>query len=341
MKNIFVKKDIDKTEWEEFLKKHHPEVNFLHSWYWGEFQEKLGKKVVKIGFYKKEILAGVVLGIVEEARRGRYLTVPGGPIIDWDDQELVTVVFDEIKKIGIIEKCVFVRVRPQLLEDEGEKLFGIYGFRKAPMHLHAELSNILDITKSEDEILSNMRKTTRYEIKKAMKIGVKVELSKDVSLIKKFYDLQIETAERQKFVPFSYSFFKKQFEVFFNNNMGLLYTATLGNEVLAQAFVIFYGREADYHYGVSTQAGRKYPGAYLLQWEAIREAKRRGLRRYNFWGVAPEGALSHRFYGVSVFKRGFGGEDVAFLHARDLVIDKWKYGLDYIIELLRKKNRGL
>ena len=53
-------------------------------------------------------------------------------------------------------------------------------------------------------------------------------------------------------------------------------------------------------------------------------------------GVAPEGDRSHRFYGVSVFKRGFGGQDVAYLHARDLVLDWSKYVVNWTVELIRK-----
>ena len=81
-----------------------------------------------------------------------------------------------------------------------------------------------------------------------------------------------------------------------------MFTAWYEEIKLAQAFVIFYGREADYHYGVSTEEARKYPGAYLIQWEAIREAKRGEWKDTIFWGVAPEGAKDHRFSGVSLFK---------------------------------------
>lgn len=339
MNKIVVKQIDKKDEWEEFLKKH-LEANFLQSWYWGEFHERLGKIVVRSGFYKDKKLSGVMLSIVEDAKRGRYLTVPAGPVIDWSDEEMVKKCFDEMRRTGKEKGCVFVRIRPQLIKNEfSVNIFNKYGCKSSPMHLHAELSNILDITKSEEELMKNMRKTTRYEIRKAEKLGIRIEKGTGEELIKPFYDLQMDTAKRQKFVPFSFDFFKEQFEVFFENNKGLLYTAKLGDQVLAQAFIIFYGTEADYHYGASTEEGRRYPGAYLLQWEAIKEAKRRGLTRYNFWGVAPEEDKDHRFYGVSVFKRGFGGEDVEYLHARDIVIDRKKYLFNYTVEMVRKKVR--
>ena len=104
-------------------------------------------------------------------------------------------------------KCVFVRVRPQTLEtSENSRLFSDLGFRNAPMHLHAELTNWLDITKTEEELLAGMRKATRYEIKQAQKLGIKITSSQDSADMDEFYDLQMETARRHKFVPLAVSF---------------------------------------------------------------------------------------------------------------------------------------
>ncbi|MDO8639344.1 MAG: peptidoglycan bridge formation glycyltransferase FemA/FemB family protein, partial [bacterium] len=194
---------------------------------------------------------------------------------------------------------------------------------------------------SEEELLVQMRKTTRYEIKKALKENIKIIKETNPSDIKKFYDLQIETSKRQKFVPFSYKFLYEQFKVFSENGNALLYKAEFEKKLLAQAFVIFYGKEAVYHYGASTDEGRRHPGAYLIQWEAIKEAKKRGITRYNFWGVAPLDKTDHRFAGLSLFKRGFGGEDFEYLNAQDLIINKPKYFINYIIESLRNRLRGL
>ncbi len=325
-----------KNDWEKFIIKH-SDANFLQSWYWGEFHESLGKKIFRYGFYQENELIGVMLSIVEDAKRGRYLTVPGGPIIDWADKELAKVSFEIMRKIARENSCDFVRVRPQLLKNTFSiKLFKNNNFRPAPMYLHAELTSQLDITKSEEELLSAMRKNTRYEIRKAEKLGIEILRSESKEKIKDFYNLQIETAKRQRFVPFSYHFFKKQFEIFFAADSAILYTAKLGNKILSEAFVIFYGSEAVYHYGASTKDGRRYPGAYLIQWEAIKEAKKRGMIRYNFWGISPNEEKNHRFSGISLFKRGFGGIDVQYLPAHDLVIDPFKYSINYVIEKLRR-----
>lgn len=331
----------NKDTWEDFLKSH-PEANFLQASYWGDFHESLGNKVFRTGIYKDKELVGVMLSIIEDAKRGRYLTVPAGPIINWQDKDLVKAFVDEITRIARGNGCIFIRVRPQLVADEfSQNLFKSLGFKASPMHLHAELTNQLDVSKSEEELLAQMRKTTRYEIRKGTSEGIQVTSSTDTGAIKKFYDLQLETAKRQKFVPFSFNFLNKQFEIFSQANLAFLYEARFEEKLLANAFIIFYNDEAVYHYGASTEEGRNHPGAYLIQWEAIKEAKKRGMGRYNFWGVAPVDNPNHRFYKISIFKRGFGGVDVNYLHAQDLVINKSRYAINLLIENTRKKLRGL
>lgn len=332
---VTTKEITDKNIWEKFVLIYR-EANFLQSWNWGQFHQNLQKKIYRIGYYDREKLVGVMLGIIEKAKRAKYLTVPGGPLL----HNRFDVFKKIIMEIARAENCSFARIRPQLLENEkNNQLFADLGFKMAPMHLHAEVTRQLDLTKSQDTLLSEMRKTTRHEIKKAIKLGIKIIISKNLKDIDQFYILQSQTAKRQGFVEFDKKFLTEQFAVFVKDNQVALFTAFLGKKKLAQAFIIFYGEEADYHYGASTPDGRKYPGAYLIQWEAIKEAKRRGMKRYNLWGVSPEGETSHRFYGVSVFKRGFGGEDVAYLHARDLIINPVTYKINWLIETIRRKSR--
>lgn len=348
-------KNINQTQWEGLLKTH-PEANFLQSWFWGEFYQNLGKKIHRDGFFINNNLAGVMLSIVETAKRGKYLTVPGGPIISWQDQALVKLAFARIKKVALENDCVFARVRPQLEDNEFSRaLFKAHGFTPSPMHLHAETTSQLDITLPEKNLLANMRKTTRYEIKKALSENIKIQTTDNPEAIGPFYQLQLQTAQRQGFVPFSFEYLYQQFKVFASNKKALLFSAysyaasgaasyaasgaDSGRKLLAQAFIIFYNQEAVYHYGASTDQGRKYPGAYAIQWEAILEAKKRGIKRYNFWGVSKENDTTHRFHGVSVFKRGFAGKDINYLHAQDLIISRPRYLINFIVETLRKKIR--
>lgn len=329
----------DKSVWEKSMASFE-EGNFLHSFNWGQFHQNLGKQVERVGFYKESRVVGLMLSVVEKAKRATYLTIPGGPLLNWQDRAVVAAFKKVALEIAQKNNCSFIRVRPQLKADEKTNLiFFKLGFKNAPIHLHAELTSQIDLGKEETKILAQMRKSTRGEIRKATTLGIKITASKDPTQILAFYRLQQETAKRQGFVGFSQKFLEEQFKVFASDNQALLYTATFKKILLAQAMIIFYGHEADYHYGASSLEGREFPGAHLIQWEAIKEAKIRGMRCYNLWGVAPEGLLHHRFYGVSVFKRGFGGDDVEYVHAQDLIINPTLYSINWLIEQVRKKIR--
>lgn len=335
-------KHIDnRDQWEDFMSTH-PEANFLHSWQWGEFHESRGRIVFRRGVFDDNKLIGVYVGQIEPARRGRYLQIVGGPIINWDAADAVAALFNDIRQQAAKQTCVYVRIRPQLEESpDSYERFKQLGLRKAPMHLSVELAGILDLEKSEDVILKGMRQRLRRALRKAEKNDITIETTTDPDAISEFYRIQLETAGRQQFVAFSEDFLKKQFEAFAHTGNATLYTARHEGEILAQNFMIFYGNEASYHYGVSTELGTKLSGAPLLHMQAIRDARERGIKRYNFWGIVDENDTKHRFYGVSVFKRGFGVEELRYLPAHDLVINPLAYLVTYVIETIRRKIRHL
>ena len=330
----------NKDQWEGFVFSQSPNI-FLQSWNWGEFHASLGNKIFRLGLFDQEAVRGVALLIKEEAKRGTYLACPGGPLlVDWNKNDLEKLV-EEIKKIGQKEKAVFLRVRPSILDNqENRQLFETLGFRSAPMHMHAETTWQLNLMPIEEELLANMRKNTRYYVRRAMKEGVKVFTSQKVEDIKILYDLQMEAVRRHKFVPFSKEFLKKQFQTFSQDNQTLLFLAEYKQKILSAAMIIFYGDMAVYHYSGSASQYAKVPASYLLQWEVIKEAKKRGCKIYNFWGIAPTDDPKHRFAGVTIFKKGFGGKRVDYLHARDLSLSQL-YPLTYFFESMRRKLRKL
>ena len=327
-------------QWDEFVTSH-ADANFLQSWAWGDFHLARHKKVIRrIALGKKGEVIGAYVGQVETAKRGTYMAIAGGPILDWDNQELREAIFADIKEQAKHDNCSFVRIRPQITDTpENNQLFADLGLKPAPMYLSVEYAGILDLNKSEEEILAGASQGLRRKIRKAQKNDIIVSTSTNPKDIHEFYEIQLQTAARHKFVEFSEDFLRKQFEAFANYDEVKIYTAKLGDEILAQNFMIFYGNEASYHYGVSTELGTKYSGAPLLHLAAMKDARERGIKRYNFWGITAEDDTTHRFYGVSQFKRSFGVEELKYLHAHDLIIKPAQYKLDYLFEKTRAKIR--
>lgn len=340
MSNFSVKAVGVKETWESFLATR-SEANFLQSWNWGVFHEKLGKKIFRLGFFEGPQQVAAAQCVKEKAKRGTYITVAGGPLLDWHNQALLEFVFSEIKKVAKQEGAIFIRIRPQELEtSELKTKVQKLGFREAPMHLTADLTLQLDLTHSTEELLAEMRKNTRYEVRRAEKENIVVKTSSNPADIQKFYEHQLVLAHKHSFVPFSYDFLYQQFATFVADGQAMLFHAYKGEELLASAFILFYHQEAVYHYGISTPANDHLPGSYACQWAAIQWAKGQGGLHYNFWGIAPQDKPEHRFAGVSTFKRGFGGQEVQYLPAQDLAVG-WQYHVINQFELARKKMRRL
>ena len=330
---------VDQSEWDGFVSARE-EANFLQSWDFYEFHKARGKKVMRRLVLEGDKIVGAYAGVVETAKRGTYMAMAGGPIIDWNKKTLVKAVFEDIKKWALAERCVFVRVRPQLPEsEESLALMKEMGLKRAPMYLSVEYAGMLDLRKSEEEILAGASQGFRRKLRKAAKAGITVETSSDPTIVKTFYELEVRHAKRQGFVAFSESFLTRQFEAFAKDNEVLMYTAKKDGEILAMNFMIFYGPEASYHYGVSSELGTRYSAAPLLHLEAMREARKRGMIRYNLWGIVGLEEKSHRFYGVSEFKRSFGCEELKYTPAHDMILDNRRYQLDRLVETVRKKIR--
>lgn len=326
----------DRDKWDNFVTSH-KEANFLQSWDFYEFHLARGKKIVRRLIYEQKKIIGAYAGVVETAKRGTYMAIAGGPIMDWGNSRLVRDVFSDIRREATRHKCVFVRVRPQLkLSDKSLELMRGLGLERAPMYLSVEFAGVLDLHKSEEEILAGASQGFRRKLRKAAKNEIEITAETSDEAIAEFCRLEKLHAERQKYVAFSSSFLKKQYEAFRKNNEVIIYTARKDGETLAQNFMIFYGPEASYHYGVSSELGTKYSAAPLLHIEAMKEARKRGCIRYNLWGIVEPDEKSHRFYGVSEFKRSFGCEELRYTPAHDMILKPLKYQLTKTVETARR-----
>ena len=325
--------------WPAVVKKF-PEANFLQSPNYGRMHELIGDKVIT-ETYGKDGAEGYALMIIKDAKRGRYLEIPCGPLIDWQNQHLVSEVLQRVRQVARAERCVFVRMRPQLLANpQNAAILEKNGLKKAPMHLAAEHTVIIDLTKTEDEILANMRRQTRYDIKRAAKLGIVVEKSNSEAIFRDFHAVQVETAKRQNFFPPDLKTLLAEREAFLDN-AEIYVSKTKEGEPIAYGLIIRDGLEGDYYEAASTLLNHKLPGAYALLWQAIKDLKAAGYQRFNLWGIAPAGQPNHRYAKVTTFKTGFGGEIVEYVHAHDLIISPLKYLKNWAVETARKKKRHL
>jgi len=330
----------EKELWENFLLD--KPKTFLHSWNWGEFNRLMGAKIFRLGVYQNKRLSGLCLAVKIKAKRGTFLQVAHGPIIEPPFKKTLKALTNYLKEVAKAEGCSFLRFSP-LLENvrKNRNLFRSLGFIPAPIHIHAETTWNLDINKPEEELLRGMRKTTRYLVRKGLEMkNLEVVKNADPQEGEIFWELQKDVLKKHKFVPFPKIYLKNEIKAFAPDDQILIFKAIYQKKPQAMVIIVFYQETAYYHHGATSTKFPKIPSSYLLLWEAIKEAKKRGCRKFNFWGIAPTDNPKHPWRGITLFKTGFGGYRQDFLHAQDLPL-KPLYWLTYFFEILRRVKRGL
>lgn len=336
-----VKKVTDLDEWEQFVQSQ-TYSPFVQSYKYGKFYELLGETYWVLGIYKDGQLKGGSLIVTTHAKRGNFFYLPYGPMLDYTDSEMVRVFFASLKKGAKRKRMDFIRISPFLSDtEEGRATIEALGYRPAPMHVLAENSWLLDLSKNEEELLSEMKKNHRNLIRRCEREGVIVTQTTDPSALETLHLMLDETEKRHQFTRFSRKYINTEFDQFAPDHEALIFQSTLPTgEIDAAAIIVFYGNMAVYRHSGSLTIDKRLPGSYIIQWRAIQEAKKRGMRWYNFWGVEPPHAgKEHPFAGIGHFKRGFGGFQEDLLHCHDLPITK-KYWLNWLVETIRKKKRG-
>lgn len=330
-----IKEIVNKQLWENLIKDT-PLTPFFQSWNFGEAQKRIGHDVYRFAVLenKKNLLAAQVFVI--HARRGTFLHLRHGPVFNKFNQSAFLFLLSKLKSLAKKHKAIFIRISPLLPADSNEiHFFKKLGFRSAPVHNQdAENCLVLDLSQSLEEIWQNFRKTTRNLIRKAERLGVKIKQGKQEDL-KTFFQLYRKTARRQHFVE--HKGIKEEFLEMSKDNQIGLFLGFYQNTPLCASLIVFYGKQAVYHHSGSIKSN--IPANYLLQWEVIKEAKRRGHKYYNFWGIAPEGKPKHPWQGLTLFKKGFGGKNIDFIHAQDLPTSPL-YWLSYIYQKLWSIYRG-
>ncbi len=383
---MLIKEIKNQSIWNDFFNQN-GSLSFLHSWEWGEFQKSLGESIWRLGVYEGKKLLTIALVIKISAKRGRFFFIPHGPIFNKEIinshqriKNILNFLIKALKEQAKKENFSFIRIAPILTKNEkNKKIFQSLGFRIAPIYMHAETIWQLSLNPSEEQLLAQMRKTTRYLIRKAQKENVIIEKRTDKQAVDDFYQVYQETFKRERFTPFSKEFIRKEFEAFdktgraiflfaklspnsnaknpasksmvgmaaksINNKkmINLIHRPEDGFErfsYLASSLIIFTSSTAFYHQGASIHT--KIPATYLLQWEAIKEAKKRGCWYYNFWGIYDEDSkrTPKSWQGLTLFKTGFGGEKISYLETMDYPLS-FKYWLTFFWEKLLFLKRNL
>ncbi len=203
-----------------------------------------------------------------------------------------------------------------------------WNLRKSNSDILPSTTIFLNISKSENDLLNDMKSKTRYNIRLSDRKGVKVHRA-GLDKINIWYKLYKETARRNGLYINNIDYFISVLTTRADDTSSPahveLLLAEADGEYLAALFLVISGRRGTYLYGASSSEKRNYMSTYALQWEAVKIAREYGCTEYDMFGVSPGPDHSHPMYGLYQFKTGFGGELYHHLGCWDYVLDEDGY----------------
>ncbi len=287
---------------------------------WQKLQDNLGER----SFFEQG-KGYQYLAILKKTPAGNYLYLPYGPV--FEKKTGFENALKSIKNLADKHAAVFARVEPQNLEFINH----LPSIAKKTKDLNPKETWVLDLAGNDwpEKLPSRL---VRYH-RNAAKKGLIIEKSTDPADIHYLLDLQKALAKEKGINTFSENYLKTEL----NQPFATLYLIKESDEVLAAGLVFDSGDTRYNLQGAQSEQGKKLHATGILTIELIYDAVEKGLKTFDFWGIAPEGApKDHPWAGFTAFKKTFAGEERLYCGAYDLVYDPKKYRL---YEFLRRLNR--
>jgi len=318
----------DKISWEEFNRTQ-KSGSLLQSWDWAEFQAGRHQKIWRLEVKDNEKTVAQIFLWKHRFLIGQNgLYCPRGPVIADEFlnnkeklQEILKILFDKVHQIAKENKSLLFRIDPNVIVDLGniqkdiwkqyfavdeenvwKQAFESFGLKRSVREVQPVHTIMLDLSKSEQDLLAAMHQKTRYNIRLAEKKGVEVVKSDD---IESFFELLKQTTQRQGFGAYPIKYFQDILKL--KDNV-ILYLAKYEGKIIAGILRTYYKNTAIYLFGASSDEYRNVMAPHLLQWTAIMDAKAAGHKFYDFWGAAPEDSKikqEQSWQGITRFKQGF------------------------------------
>ena len=350
------------SEWDQLLLQF-PDAHILQTSQWAEAKKQNGwtPMYYQIGSNSQapEGLALILRRQLSFAGlRFSVLYAPKGPVLHWDDQSSVSRMLDALQDICRKEKAIFIKIDPDVLlgtgipdtADEAPAPQGLAlqaelkrrGWQYSQDQIQFRNSALLDLQKSEADLLAAMKQKTRYNIRLAARKGVRVRQG-EVSELPMLYKMYAATAVRDGFVIRHEDYYLKTWRGFIQADMAKILIAEVESQPIAALILFHFNGTARYMFGMSTESSRDLMPNYLLQWEAIRLAKQLGCHTYDMWGAPEVFDESDSMWGVFRFKEGFNGTVTRTLGAWDYTTRPWLYRrytetLPKLLNLLRRRG---
>lgn len=312
----------------------------LQSFAWGEFREKTGTTVERVGIFEDgKIISAYQVTFHPIPLIGK--TAGYFPKGIMPDERMMSILADLAKR----HDALFIKLEPNIAAPIGKttghdtiKQFLQQSGCVPGKPLFTPYSFILSLEKSEEDLLGAMHQKTRYNIGVAQRKGVQVVEDTTEQGLEEYLTLMLETTKRQQFYAHDVSYYRTMFATLAPTGMLHIFKAVYDGKTLSVWIVFLFHDVLYYPYGASSREYREVMANNLLAWEVIKYGKAKGCKSFDMWGsLGPEPDKNDPWYGFHRFKEGYGGELHQFIGTFDLVFDDRLYKLFRTIDAWRWK----
>jgi FemAB family len=310
------------ASWDRELEERASPSPLLQTWGWGEVQSRAGWTVERLRL-DKGALASVQLRSVGPVREAY---VPRGPVPSTSAS--IDALVEWARAARIAKLRLEPEAPPALREILAERGFA----RVEPTQ--PEHTRIVTMRPPE-EMLATFKHGRRYNIRAGLKRGVVVEEGKDATELER-QSAAVERRESISLPPRRYYELLLDLLPWCRTYVGR-HPET--REALSAVLVARHAGRAYHLFAGRSGAHSELMANDLAWWAAMRSAAEAGCRDYDLWGVPPPGAgPDHPWHGLGFFKAEFGGEEVAYAGAWEIVLSETGSRL---IELEKRARRGI
>ncbi|HUW21253.1 MAG TPA: peptidoglycan bridge formation glycyltransferase FemA/FemB family protein [Candidatus Bathyarchaeia archaeon] len=219
---------------------------------------------------------------------------------------------ETIGKISRKYRALFAYIEPDLDQEPETSLYKKYGYKISKSPFLPTKTVVLDLNQSDYKLTRQLKKDTRLVLKKLrQKPDLKTLICSQDDEILSFYRSWKKAAGWQLIIPA----FKTIGSLKSSFSEKAIFLAAYQNKqsnIIAGTIILLAGQTAYYFYAFTSKKGRRLLAQYGLVWEAIKIAKNKGCRNFDFEGIFDLRFPQKSWLGFSHFKKSFGGKEIGY-----------------------------
>ena len=320
---ISVRRCVTQKEWDAYITKNngHP----LQLWGWGQVKAAHNWHASRVFVVKNNTIIGAAQLLIRVLPGGfkSLVYVPRGPVAAQANR---AVVLEELAQYARNTfKAIVLTIEPHWKDFAQPK-----GWVKTNNTILIPRTLIIDLTKTQDELMGAINRKRRYDIRRSTQDVASIHAVTTHKELAECLAIYRHTAQRAGFALHTDSYY---YDIFDTLGPACKVTAAYNGagQVIAFSWLVATKHIAFELYGGSNQEGQKLMANYALKWWVIKQLKKEGIQSYDLNGLMNDG--------ISHFKRSFANHEDMLVGTYDRPLSPlyilWVNGLPLIKKVAR------